>query len=164
VPKAWVKVAATVSAPPWPNMSIGSPQWGQPKALMFSMTPATFCLVCTASIPARTATSAAACCGVVTTMSSLLGSSCTDEIATSPVPGGRSNSRTSRSPHHTSVRNCSNARCSIGPRKATGSAEPPGLNGSIEIARTPCFSGGNSIPSTTVGARSRPSIRGTEWP
>ena len=44
------------------------------------------------------ATSAAAICGVVTTRSSADGSRWATEMAMSPVPGGRSSSRTSRSP------------------------------------------------------------------
>ena len=95
------------------------------RARMFSTTPATFWCVCSARVPARTATSAEAGCGVVTTTISALGRSCAVEIATSPVPGGRSSSRMSRSPHHTSARNCWRARCSIGPRNATGCACPP---------------------------------------
>ena len=87
---------------------------------MFSTTPTIFWWVCTAMEPARSATSAAACCGVVTTRISAFGTSCATEIAMSPVPGGRSSSRTSRSPQYTSARNCWSARCSIGPRQTTG--------------------------------------------
>ncbi|SKZ35681.1 Uncharacterised protein [Mycobacteroides abscessus subsp. abscessus] len=65
---------------------------------MFSTTPRIFCLVCSAIAPARSATSAAACCGVVTTRISAPGMSCAIEMATSPVPGGRSRRSTSRSP------------------------------------------------------------------
>ena len=131
---------------------------------MFSMTPATRCLVCLASMPARMATSAAARCGVVTMTSSAFGSSCAVEIAMSPVPGGRSSSSTSRSPHQTSARNCCSARCSIGPRKATGWDTPPGLNGSIEMTVTPCADGGMIMPSTIVGGAVTPSMPGIEWP
>ena len=60
---------------------------------MFSITPTIRCLVWATIEPARSATSAAAICGVVTTSSSAVGSSCASEIATSPVPGGRSSSR-----------------------------------------------------------------------
>ena len=49
------------------------------------------------SNPARRYTAAASC-GVVTTITSAFGSFWPSEIATSPVPGGRSSSRTSRSP------------------------------------------------------------------
>ena len=61
---------------------------------MFSITPAMRWWVCSAMVPARSATSAAACCGVVTTRSSAGGTSWATEIAMSPVPGGRSMSRT----------------------------------------------------------------------
>ena len=106
VPSAEVSCSATSDPPPNPKRSIGSPQCGHGKLLMFSMTPATFWWVCSARVPARTATSAAAACGVVTTTISAFGSNCAVEIAMSPVPGGRSRSRTSRSPHQTSARNC----------------------------------------------------------
>ena len=65
---------------------------------MFSTTPAIRWWVCSAMEPARSATSCAASCGVVTTRISALGTSCATEMATSPVPGGRSISSTSRSP------------------------------------------------------------------
>ena len=53
----------------------------------------------------------------------------------SPVPGGRSSSRTSRSPQKTSARNCCSARCSIGPRQTTASL--PAVNIPIEMTFTP---------------------------
>ena len=65
---------------------------------MFSTTPITRWLIIEAMVPARSATSAAADWGVVTTSTSAFGSFCPSEIATSPVPGGRSISRKSRSP------------------------------------------------------------------
>ena len=65
---------------------------------MFSTTPSTRWFIIEAMVPARSATSAAALCGVVTTSTSAFGSFCPREIATSPVPGGRSSSRKSRSP------------------------------------------------------------------
>ncbi len=65
---------------------------------MFSTTPTRRWWVCSAIAPARSATSAAAICGVVTTRISAFGNSWASEIATSPVPGGRSSSSTSRSP------------------------------------------------------------------
>src|SRR4051794_1204851 len=80
----------------------------------------------------------------------------------SPVPGGRSTSRKSGSSQYTSVRNCSSALCSIGPRQMTGwssSAKNP-----MEMQRTPFASGGRSISSSTTGFRSTPSIFGIEKP
>ena len=65
---------------------------------MFSTTPITRWFIIEAMVPARSATSAAAACGVVTTSTSAFGSFWPSEIATSPVPGGRSSSRKSRSP------------------------------------------------------------------
>ena len=61
------------------------------------------------------------------------------EIATSPVPGGRSSSSTSRSPQNTSEANCSIARCIFGPRHTT--ACPSGTNIPMLITATPCACG-----------------------
>ena len=65
---------------------------------------------------------------------SALGMSCGIEIATSPVPGGRSSRRTSRSPQNTSAKNCWIARCSIGPRQTT--ACPSGTNMPFDMTFT----------------------------
>ena len=129
---------------------------------MFSMTTATRWCVCEAIAPARSATSAAASCGVVTTSSSATGSIWATEMATSPVPGGRSSSSTSRSPQYTSARNCCSARCSIGPRQTTGVL--PLVNMPMEMTFTPCADGGMIMFSTGVGRPVTPSIRGTECP
>ena len=51
------------------------------------MTPTIRWWVCSAMAPARSATSAAAACGVVTTRISALGISWATEMAMSPVPG-----------------------------------------------------------------------------
>src|ERR671917_582777 len=80
----------------------------------------------------------------------------------SPVPGGRSITRKSGSSQNTSVRNCSSALCSIGPRQMTGwssAAKKP-----IEMERTRWASGGTSIWSMTTGACRKPSMRGIEKP
>ena len=129
---------------------------------MFSTTPTSRWWVCSAIAPARSATSAAACCGVVTTRISAFGMSWATEMAMSPVPGGRSSSSTSRSPQNTSPRNCCSARCSIGPRHTTGWL--PGTNMPIEMTFTSCASGGRIMSSTWVGRSVTPSIRGTENP
>ena len=97
-PSVRLSPAATAAPPPVPKTSTRSPQCGQGSQDMFSMTPATRWRSCWATTPARSATSAAASCGVVTTTTSALGTSCPSEIAMSPVPGGRSSSSTSRSP------------------------------------------------------------------
>ncbi len=92
-PVSWVSAVATVSPPPEPKTSIASPQCGQSRYDMFSITPMTRWWVCVTSVPARLATSAAATCGVVTMTSSAPGTSLARESATSPVPGGMSMSR-----------------------------------------------------------------------
>ncbi len=51
-----------------------------------------------AIFPARSATFRAASCGVVTTTMEAPGMNDASEMLTSPVPGGRSHSRKSRSP------------------------------------------------------------------
>ena len=80
----------------------------------------------------------------------------------SPVPGGMSTMRYSGSSQWTSVRNCSSALCSIGPRQMTGwssRAKKP-----IEMRRTPLASGGMITSSITTGGWSMPSMRGIEKP
>ncbi|MNW60144.1 hypothetical protein D3C74_381040 [compost metagenome] len=96
-PVALDRFSATLAPPPDPNSSSRDPS-GCSSHDMFSTTPSTPCCVCVAIDPARSATSAAATCGVVTTTISLDGRSWATEIAMSPVPGGRSSRSTSRSP------------------------------------------------------------------
>ena len=98
---------------------------------------------------ARCATFCAAGCGVVTIRTSARGRNCAIDSAMSPVPGGMSTTRKSGSPQCTSVRNCSSALCSIGPRHTTGwssRAKKP-----IEMSVTPLASGGTITSSMTVG-------------
>ena len=99
-------------------------------------------------------------------------------MAISPVPGGKSSSNTSRAPKCTSMMNCSRARCSMGPRHATGSL--PLRNMPIEITRikpplTFCSPqrwagagtstvGGRIRSSRRVGASVIPSRPGMEKP
>ena len=63
------------SPPPEPKISsrCSGPQCGQGRKLMFSTTPTTRWCIIEAIVPARSATSAAASCGVVTTTTSALG-------------------------------------------------------------------------------------------
>ena len=116
---------------------------------MFSIAPIRRMFVFCAITAARDATSFAAGCGVVTTTTSARGSSWPSEIETSPVPGGMSTTSRSSSPQCTSVRNCSSARCSIGPRHITGalsSRKKP-----IDINFRSCATGGTIIRSTSTG-------------
>jgi hypothetical protein len=78
---------AVSAPPPLPKRAMGSAQWGQGLADIFSTTPITLCFIWWAIRPARSATSAAAICGVVTTKISERGINCPKEIAISPVPG-----------------------------------------------------------------------------
>ena len=68
-------VAATRSPPPVPKISsrCSGPQCGQARKHMFSTTPTTRWCIIEAIVPARSATSAAASCGVVTTTTSAFG-------------------------------------------------------------------------------------------
>ena len=127
---------------------------------MFSITPATFMPVCAVICPARNATRCAACCGVVTTSMSALGSIWASEMEMSPVPGGRSQSRKSSSPQCTSARNCCSARCSIGPRQMTGRSSL--MKKPIEMTLQPCACRGMTMPSKATGWPDTPSIRGIE--
>ncbi len=129
---------------------------------MFSSAPIrrmpVFCAICAA----RTATCCAARWGVVTTTTSARGSSWPSEIETSPVPGGMSTTSVSSSPQWTSERNCSSARCSIGPRHMTGafSSRKKPIDISFRSPRT----GGTIILSTTTGRCVTPSMCGIECP
>ena len=152
---------ATSSPPPEPKISMRVPS-GASSHDMFSTTPTTCWCVWWEMIPARWATSEAASCGVVTTRISELGTSCAIEIAMSPVPGGRSRRRTSRSPQKTSPRNCCIARCNMGPRQTIGA--PGAANIPIEITFTPWATGGTIMSSSVVGGCSTPSMRGMEKP
>ena len=82
---------------------------------MFSTTPSRRMFVFCAIWAARTAT----CCAALLRRGHddglRAGRSWPSEIATSPVPGGMSTTSVSSSPQCTSVRNCSSARCSMGP-------------------------------------------------
>ena len=129
---------------------------------MFSTTPMIRMPIFCAITAARTATCCAAGCGVVTITTSARGSSCPSEIATSPVPGGMSTTSVSSSPQWTSERNCSSARCSIGPRHITGalSSRKKPIDISFRSPRT----GGTIIVSTTIGRWWTPSMCGIEWP
>ena len=111
---------------------------------------------------ARLATSCASGCGVVTTTASARGRSWPSEIETSPVPGGMSTRSRSSSPQCTSCRNCSSARCSIGPRHISGalsSTKKP-----IDISFRSCLTGGIISRSTSTGFWLIPSMCGIEWP
>ncbi len=66
------------------------------------------------------ATLVAAGCGVVTMTAPSSGSVWTRESWASPVPGGRSTSRTSSSPHFTFCTNCWTVFITMGPRQMTG--------------------------------------------
>ena len=95
-------------------------------------------------------------------ITSARGRNCAIESATSPVPGGMSTTRKSGSAQWTSVRNCSSALCSIGPRQMTAWSSP--AKKPIEMSRTPLASGGTITSSMSAGGCWMPSIRGIEKP
>jgi hypothetical protein len=120
---------------------------------MFSTTPIRRMFVFCAISAARAATSCASGCGVVTTMASARGSSWPSEIETSPVPGGMSTTSVSSAPQWTSERNCSSARCSIGPRHMTGEFSSRKKPIDISFSATPLA----VSPSGRPGMTGRPS-------
>src|SRR5690606_8964018 len=86
---------------------------------MFSTTPISSWSTCWAMRAARRATRWAVGWGVVTTSTWARGRNWAIDMEMSPVPGGMSTTRKSRSSQKTSLRNCSMALCSIGPRQMT---------------------------------------------
>ena len=87
---------------------------------MFSTMPriGTFTLL-NIAMPLRTTPSDASC-GVVTMTPPSSGTVWQSESCASPVPGGKSTSRKSRSPHSTAIKNWSIVFAIIGPRQITG--------------------------------------------
>ena len=74
-------------------MGVNSPQCGQVKPLMFSITPAMCMPSWLQKVMDLLTSSVATCCGVVTRMASALGMSWQMESGSSPVPGGQSTMR-----------------------------------------------------------------------
>ena len=70
-------------------------------------------------MPLRTTPSDASC-GVVTITPPSSGTVWQRESCASPVPGGKSTSRMSKSPHSTALKNCWMVFMIIGPRQITG--------------------------------------------
>ena len=129
---------------------------------MFSITPAISSETLSAICAERRATFWAVSCGVVTITNLACGSSWESVIETSPVPGGRSISRWSSSPHWTSSRNCVSALWSIGPRQTTASSSL--MKKPIDITFSPWASSGRILRSPFTRGRwpPRPSMRGIE--
>ena len=85
--------SANRSPPPWPKISVESPQCGQTNALMFSTRPMIGTLS-RRSIESALATSErATSCGVVTRTVPLMGTAWASVSCASEVPGGRSTTR-----------------------------------------------------------------------
>src|SRR6185437_3176880 len=101
--------------------------------------------------------------GVETTTAPVSGTVCTSEITVSPVPGGKSTSRKSSSPHSTCCKHCRMIWCSIGPLITIGLS--PGDRKPTDITFTPCAVFGSiRLPSSSRGCRLVPSISGTLGP
>ncbi|MEJ7717313.1 MAG: hypothetical protein WKF31_04855 [Thermoleophilaceae bacterium] len=130
---------------------------------MFSITPAISRSKRRASSEARWATFWAAGCGVVTMTMRALGMSWARVMDTSPVPGGRSSTRKSTSPHSTSSRNCLIALWSIGPRQTMPWSWVSRKN-SMDMTFTPAAASSGLIlrSAFTVGRPCTPSMRGME--
>ena len=116
---------------------------------MFSITPPISRSTLCAISAARRATFCAAGCGVVTIRNFACGSSWASVIETSPVPGGRSTSRKSSSPHSTSSRNWVSALWSIGPRQTTAASSS--TKKPIDMTFTPWASSGRILRSAETG-------------
>ena len=148
--------------PPDPKISWREPS-GSSSHDMFSMTPTMRWWVCRAMDPARSATSAAACCGVVTTRISALGDELGDrdgDVARARR-AGRAAGRRGR-PRRRRRGTAAARGAASGPRHTTGWL--PGTNMPIEMTFTSWLTGGRIMSSTWVGRCWTPSIRGTEKP
>ena len=147
-PSAVDSESATAWPPPEPNTSMRVPS-GSSIHDMFSTTPTRRWRVCSAIAPARSATSAAACCGVVTTSSSAFGIELRDgdrdvagagrqveqqDVEVAPVDVGEE--LLQRAVQH---------------RAAPDHGVLPGVNMPIEMTFTPCACGGMIMLSTWVG-------------
>src|SRR6266446_1572499 len=144
-------------------MSMGLPQWGQAKVLMFSTTPRTSTLTWRNISMALRTSARATVEGVVTTTAPVTATVWMSVSCTSPVPGGRSMTRWSSSPHSTLRKNCVITLCSIGPRQIIGLS--PGLSRPIEIIFSPCdCTGMMCLSAVASGCCVAPSIIGTFGP
>nr|QNO45315.1 hypothetical protein MMIICKHE_00003 [Methanosarcinales archaeon ANME-2c ERB4] len=157
---------AARSPPPILNRSIVSPHFGHLNPLMFSTIPITgmpssFAKV-TDFLESRRATS----CGVVTTIApSRFGINWATLSGSSPVPGGRSTMRQSRSPQKTSERNCFIAPILSGPLHTTGVSLLASRNASdMTFTRGGTMTGAIPPSETSGRASSIPSILGTFGP
>ena len=150
---------ASTSTPPWPKMWASWPHCGQMYWLIFSIIPNTgVCNVENMSKAFR-ASKRATSCGVDTTIAPVSSVFWHKVNCTSPVPGGKSITKTSNSPHCTWLSICCNAPINIGPRHTTA------LSGStirpIDIMVTPWACNGIiTLPSGLAGRLLTPIIRG----
>ena len=154
-----------VSPPPVLKTWVVSPHLGQTNPLMFSTTPSTGMSVFWQKRIERRTSAVEIRWGVVTmTAPSTGAASWQTESGSSPVPGGRSTTRQSRSPQATSSRNWRITVIFIGPRQTTGSSAL-GSRKPMDITLSPEYSSGNSAsPSPTTRACSRCSIWGMLGP
>ena len=129
---------------------------------MFSATPRMGTPTLANIAAPRSATETAAVCGVVTMIAPLRAIDWAMESWASPVPGGRSMSRTSSSPQRTFVANCEMVFMIIGPRQTTGASAS--MRRPIDMTFTPKFSRGMRVSPSRRGRALTPIIRGTEGP
>ncbi len=147
------------------KMDVISPHFGQAKPFMFSMTPSTGTCSWRQNVMDLRTSTAATRWGVVTiTAPSNRPISWHTESGSSPVPGGESITRQSRSPQATSLRNCLMAPIFSGPRQMTASSGE-GKNRPIEMTFRPSTSAGAISPSLPPRIWcSRPSMVGMLGP
>ena len=129
---------------------------------MFSMIPSTGMLTFSNMATPRRASMSARSCGVETITAPASGALCAIVSWTSPVPGGMSTIRQSRSPQATSRSSWVIADITIGPRQTTGASSS--IIKPIEITFTPWATGGIRKLRSTFGFSVRPNRRGAEGP
>ena len=156
--------SSAIRAPPsrlkmWDSRPHARQTW----KLMFSTTPRTGASTSSNILMPRRTSSSATSCGVVTITPPDSGTFCTTVNCASPVPGGRSTTSTSNSPHSTLVTNSVNSLSIIGPRQIT--AWPSGTRNPIDMTRRSYLvTGIRRLSSVLLGLSVIPSINGMLGP
>ncbi|MNN59312.1 hypothetical protein D3C81_1744210 [compost metagenome] len=130
---------------------------------MFSTIPSTGTSTFSNIFKALRASSVAMSCGVVTMTAPATGIFCDSVSWISPVPGGRSISRKSRSPHSVSLNSWVSADVAIGPRQIIG--ESCSIRNPMDMASTPNARNGSMLLLSGLSGRPlKPSMAGTLGP
>src|SRR5438874_1053401 len=149
--------------PPGPNIGVIRLQAGQQKPDMFSINPRIGMFTFRNIAMPRRASISARSCGVETITAPASGACCAMVSCASPVPGGKSTTRRSRSAHDTWCSICVIAEITIGPRQIM--ARSSSTRKPIDITLTPKRSIGSSMPPPACrGLPRRPNSFGSEGP